>query len=136
MSVEKYNRGKKWRHRGTITTKLFLKIGGSRVPVTAICTIESFLMYRKLSLRFNLPVIILSTLTGTANFAQSTLPVSIQPMAPSIIGGLNLIAGLIATISTFLKIQELMENHPDSRTRTREPKQEHSTPTRPAERGA
>jgi len=72
---------------------------------------RSFLMYRKLSLRFNLPVIILSTLTGTANFAQSTLPVSIQPMAPSIIGGLNLIAGLIATISTFLKIQELMENH-------------------------
>src|SRR6056300_931457 len=71
----------------------------------------SFLMYKKLSLRFNLPVIVLSTITGTANFAQSTLPVSIQPAAPSIIGGLNLIAGLIATISQFLKINELMENH-------------------------
>ena len=53
---------------------------------------RSFLMYKKLSLRFNLPVIVLSTITGTANFAQSTLPVSIQPAAPSIIGGLNLIA--------------------------------------------
>jgi hypothetical protein len=31
--------------------------------------------------------------------------------APSIIGGLNLIAGLIATIMQFLKINELMENH-------------------------
>ena len=72
---------------------------------------RSFLMYKKLSLRFNLPVIVLSTITGTANFAQSTLPSSIQPAAPSIIGGLNLVAGLIATIMQFLKVNELMENH-------------------------
>ena len=72
---------------------------------------RAFLMFKKLSLRFNLPVIVLSTITGTANFAQSTLPASIQPAAPSIIGGLNLIAGLIATIMQFLKINELMENH-------------------------
>jgi hypothetical protein len=72
---------------------------------------RSFLMYKKLSLRFNLPVIVLSTITGTANFAQSTLPASIQPAAPSIIGGLNLVAGLIATIMQFLKVNELMENH-------------------------
>ena len=64
-----------------------------------------------MSLRFNLPVIVLSTITGTANFAQSTLPLSIQPAAPSIIGGLNLVAGLIATIMQFLKVNELMENH-------------------------
>jgi len=72
---------------------------------------RAFLMFKKLSLRFNLPVIVLSTITGTANFAQSTLPPAIQPAAPSLIGGLNLIAGLIATIMQFLKIQELMENH-------------------------
>ena len=72
---------------------------------------RAFLMFKKLSLRFNLPVIVLSTITGTANFAQSTLPASIQPAAPSIIGGLNLIAGLIATIMQFLKIHELLENH-------------------------
>ena len=72
---------------------------------------RAFLMFKRLSLRFNLPVIVLSTITGTANFAQSTLPASIQPTAPSIIGGLNLVAGLIATIMQLLKIQELMENH-------------------------
>jgi hypothetical protein len=72
---------------------------------------RAFLMFKKMSLRFNLPVIVLSTITGTANFAQSTLPASIQPAAPSIIGGLNLIAGLIATIMQFLKVNELMENH-------------------------
>ena len=38
-------------------------------------------------------------------------PENVQSFAPSIIGGLNLTAGLIATISQFLKINELMENH-------------------------
>tara|TARA_R110000850_G_scaffold71294_5_gene157498 strand:+ start:2431 stop:3081 length:651 start_codon:yes stop_codon:yes gene_type:complete len=72
---------------------------------------RAYLMYKSLSMRFTLPVIILSTITGTANFAQTTLPLSIQPAAPSVIGGLNLIAGLIATVMQFLKINELMENH-------------------------
>jgi hypothetical protein len=72
---------------------------------------RAFLMYKKLSLRFSLPVIVLSTITGTANFAQSSFPVSIQGGVPAVIGGMNLIAGLIATIMQFLKINELMENH-------------------------
>ena len=67
---------------------------------------RSYLLYKDLSMKFTLPVIVLSTITGTANFAQSTLPPSIQPVAPSVIGGLNLIAGLIATIMQFLKINE------------------------------
>jgi hypothetical protein len=72
---------------------------------------RAFIMYKKLSMRFTLPVIVLSTLTGTANFAQEQFPESIRSMVPSVIGGLNLIAGLVATIMQFLKINELMENH-------------------------
>jgi hypothetical protein len=72
---------------------------------------RSYLMYKRMSLRFTLPVIVLSTVTGTANFAQTSFPESIRPVVPSIIGGMNLIAGLIATIMQFLKINELMENH-------------------------
>ena len=72
---------------------------------------RAFLTFKRMSLRFNLPVIVLSTITGTANFAQSTLPESIRGAAPAVIGGMNLIAGLIATIMQFLKINELMENH-------------------------
>jgi hypothetical protein len=72
---------------------------------------RTYLMYKRMSMRFTLPVIVLSTVTGTANFAQESFPLSIRPMIPSIIGGLNLIAGLIATIMQFLKINELMENH-------------------------
>ena len=72
---------------------------------------RAFLMYKRLSMRFTLPVIVLSTLTGTANFAQEQFPESVRGMVPSVIGGLNLIAGLVATIMQFLKINELMENH-------------------------
>ena len=72
---------------------------------------RAFLMYKRLSMRFTLPVIVLSTITGTANFAQEQFPESMRAMVPSVIGGLNLVAGLIATIMQFLKINELMENH-------------------------
>src|SRR6056300_1209827 len=72
---------------------------------------RAYLMYKSLSMRFTLPVIVLSTITGTANFAQDQFPESIQGAVPSIIGGHNLVAGLIATIMQFLKINELMENH-------------------------
>ena len=72
---------------------------------------RAYLMYKTLSMRFTLPVIVLSTVTGTANFAQSSFPESIQGGVPAVIGGMNLIAGLIATIMQFLKINELMENH-------------------------
>jgi len=62
-------------------------------------------------MRFTLPVIVLSTVTGTANFAQNSFPEGVRGVVPSVIGGMNLIAGLIATIMQFLKINELMENH-------------------------
>ena len=72
---------------------------------------RAFIMYKGLSMRFTLPVIVLSTITGTANFAQEQFPENLRGMVPSVIGGLNLIAGLVATIMQFLKINELMENH-------------------------
>lgn len=72
---------------------------------------RAYLMYKTLSMRFTLPVIVLSTITGTANFAQTTFPENMRAIVPSVIGGMNLVAGLIATIMQFLKINELMENH-------------------------
>jgi hypothetical protein len=62
-------------------------------------------------MRFTLPVIVLSTITGTANFAQDQFPVGIKSSVPAIIGTMNLVAGIIATVMQFLKINELMENH-------------------------
>jgi hypothetical protein len=60
---------------------------------------------------FTIPVIIMSTLTGTANFAQDKIPAQYLNMATMVIGGVNLIAGIITTIQQFLKINELNESH-------------------------
>ena len=72
---------------------------------------QAYCSYKNLSMKFTIPLIIVSTVTGTANFAQETFPPSIQPFVPSAIGGLNLITAIATTIMQFLKINELMEGH-------------------------
>jgi hypothetical protein len=60
---------------------------------------------------YTIPVIIMSTLTGTANFAQDKIPLSFRNYATMIIGAINIFAGIITTIQQFLKINELNEGH-------------------------
>lgn len=72
---------------------------------------RSYSEYKKQNMYFALPVIVISTITGTANFAQSSFPVSVQPYAPAMIGFFNLTAGLITTIAQFLRVSEQMEGH-------------------------
>jgi len=60
---------------------------------------------------YTIPVIIMSTLTGTANFAQEKLPESYAFYAPIVIGSINILAGIITTIQQFLHITELNESH-------------------------
>jgi hypothetical protein len=73
---------------------------------------KSFARFKSKNLWFTLPVIILTTLTGTANFSQSSFKdTSIFEWLPSIIGGVNLLAGMITTISQTLKYATLEEGH-------------------------
>ena len=51
----------------------------------------------------------MSTLTGTANFAQDRAPVYFQGYYSMIIYFVNIVAGIITTIQQFLKISELNE---------------------------
>jgi hypothetical protein len=67
--------------------------------------------FYKQNLGFTLPVIVISTITGTASFSLSSMPAGWQPYAPSIIGLFNLVAGLISTVSQFLRVSELLEGH-------------------------
>lgn len=60
---------------------------------------------------FTIPVIIMSTITGTANFAQDQFPESMKQYVPMIIGSVNIFAGILTTIQQFLKINELNEAH-------------------------
>ena len=72
---------------------------------------RSYTKYNTQNFRFALPVIIISTITGTANFAQGTFPSSWQPYVPLGIGFLNLSAGLLTTVAQFLRVSELLEGH-------------------------
>jgi len=67
--------------------------------------------YSKTNAWFTIPVIIMSTLTGTANFAQDRFPENIKPLAQMGIGAVNIFAGILTTIAQFLKIGELNEAH-------------------------
>jgi len=67
--------------------------------------------YSRHSKYFTIPVIIISTLTGTANFAQDRVPEDYLNLFVMIIGSLNILAGIISTIQQFLKINELKESH-------------------------
>tara|TARA_Y100001970_G_scaffold294100_1_gene446837 strand:- start:2222 stop:3274 length:1053 start_codon:yes stop_codon:yes gene_type:complete len=67
--------------------------------------------YRKKNTWFTIPVIILSTITGTANFAQDRFGEEHKDLVVMAIGSLNIIAGVITTISQYLKIAELNESH-------------------------
>ena len=59
-----------------------------------------------------IPVIILSTLTGTANFAiDSYVPIDYQSGFSAGVGSLNLFCGILGTLLAFLKYAELYENH-------------------------
>tara|TARA_B100000902_G_C27241081_1_gene880015 strand:- start:75 stop:1193 length:1119 start_codon:yes stop_codon:yes gene_type:complete len=72
---------------------------------------KSFTKYNSQNLRFALPVIVISTITGTANFAQKSFPEAWAAYVPLAIGFLNLTAGLITTIAQFLRVSELLEGH-------------------------
>lgn len=69
------------------------------------------MLYSTLNTWYTIPVIIISTLTGTANFAQDRVPIEYQSYYVMVVGGFNILAGIITTIQQFLKITQLNEAH-------------------------
>jgi hypothetical protein len=72
---------------------------------------SSNMLYTSRNTWYTIPVIIISTVTGTANFAQERVPNGYQHYFVMLIGALNIIAGIITTIQQFLKITQLNEAH-------------------------
>lgn len=72
---------------------------------------QARLKFWKKNIQFQVPVIILSTLTGAANFAQERVAPEYQGYYAITVGFFNIIAGIIATIQTFLKVSESLEGH-------------------------
>ena len=68
-------------------------------------------IYQKKNAWYTIPVIIISTITGTANFAQDRFSDDIKQYVVMGIGTLSIIAGIITTIYQFLQISELNEGY-------------------------
>jgi hypothetical protein len=60
---------------------------------------------------FTIPAIVLSTISGTASFAQTSLPTAYQVYSPMAIGAINIFIGVLTTVHQYLKIAELNEAH-------------------------
>jgi hypothetical protein len=67
--------------------------------------------YNTMHMYFTIPTITLSTITGTASFAQASLPQDYQAWASMAIGAINIFIGIITTIQQYLKVSELNEAH-------------------------
>ena len=69
--------------------------------------------FQKFNYYYTIPVIIMSTLTGTANFATNSI-VSTEEQAKFVtfgIGAISLIAGIISTVANFLRYAQGSEAH-------------------------
>ena len=73
--------------------------------------------YKKKYHNMSIPIIVLSTLTGTANFAMdSFVPEGSKQLASAVVGGFNIFAGVMGTLLSFLRYAEIFEGHRISKT--------------------
>jgi hypothetical protein len=76
-----------------------------------IMNTKSHEIYNFRNTLFVIPVIIISTITGTANFAQDRVPADKLSIFVMVVGAFNIFAGIITTIGQYLKIAELNESY-------------------------
>jgi hypothetical protein len=72
---------------------------------------QAYDKYRRIFLFMTIPLIIISTVTGTANFAQEQISEQYRSTFLMVVGSLNIIVGIISTIMQFIKVNELKESY-------------------------
>ena len=72
---------------------------------------EAHRKYAKIHTCMSIPVIVLSTFSGTASFAQSSLPSGLRAYAPMVIGSVSILIGILSTLQQYLKVAELKEGY-------------------------
>lgn len=92
--------------------ELLLKEWADKAQCYELLHNKSHMVYKRRHAWFVIPVIIISTVTGTANFAQDKITnESDKNIFVMTVGGLNIFAAIVTTISQFLKISEMNEGH-------------------------
>lgn len=68
-------------------------------------------VYQRKNSWYTIPVIVISTFVGTASFAQERFSEENRKYVAMGVGSLSIVAGIISTVSQFLKVSELNEAH-------------------------
>lgn len=88
-----------------------LKKIGEHCIVYEILHRKSSLYYLKQSRRFTVPVIILSTISGTLSFSMDSIPEIARNYVTFGIGFINIFVGIVSTISSLLLLSENYKLH-------------------------
>jgi hypothetical protein len=72
---------------------------------------KSYSHYNKISFNLTIPAIILSTLTGVANFGQESLSPYLGSDTPLYIGVFSIAAAILSTIAKYVRADEKAETH-------------------------
>lgn len=91
--------------------ELLLKEWSERAMVYRVLHHKAWSAYKRSNYQYSIPIIVLSSLAGTANVAQSRIPESYLAVATVAIGIVNLIAAILTTLHNFFQIAKLEQAH-------------------------
>ena len=83
---------------------------GDESQINAYLHKKAQIYYTKKNIKFQLPIIILSALSGTGNFISSNFPDYSQYIILGV-GGMSIFTSIISSVAQFLQISQLGENH-------------------------
>jgi len=91
--------------------ELILKGWGEKASCFQLMHDRTYKRYWYLNTWFAIPIIILSTLTGTANFAQESFGEAYKYYIIYTVASVNILVGLLQTIAQYLKLGQMVEGH-------------------------
>ena len=83
---------------------------GDEAQINAYMHKMSNVYFASKNIKFQLPIIILSALSGTGNFISNNFP-NYQQTIILAIGGISIFTSILSSVAQFLKVSQLSENH-------------------------
>jgi len=83
---------------------------GDEAQINAYLHNMAHIHFTTKNIKFQLPIIILSALSGTGNFVSNNFP-DYQQTIILAIGGISIFTSIISSVAQFLKVSQLSENH-------------------------
>jgi hypothetical protein len=83
---------------------------GDEAQINAYLHKKAHEYYTTQNLKYQLPIIILSAVSGTGNFISSYFPAYSEIIILSV-GGVSIITSIISSVAQFLKVSQLGESH-------------------------